>query len=48
MTIHYFHLNKTEGTLLKDWKNRAISLREIERRLNGSHTRISRKLKRNL
>ncbi|WP_292992745.1 IS30 family transposase [Nitrosomonas sp.] len=48
MVIHYFHLNKTERTLIKDWKNRGISLREIGRRLNRSHTTISRELRRNL
>jgi IS30 family transposase len=48
MAIHYLHLNKTERTLIKDWKNRGISLREIGRRLNRSHTTISRELRRNL
>ena len=48
MTTHYSHLNKTERTLIKDWKNQCISLREISRRLNRSHTTISRELRRNL
>ena len=48
MAIHYLHLNKTERILIKDWKNRGISLREIGRRLNRSHTTISRELRRNL
>ncbi len=48
MTTHYSHLNKTERTLIKDWKNQWFSLREISRRLNRSHTTISRELRRNL
>lgn len=48
MTTHYSHLNKTERTLIKDWKKQCISLREIGRRLNRSHTTISRELRRNL
>ena len=48
MAIHYSHLNKTERTRIKDWKNRGISLREIGRRLNRSHTTIGRELRRNL
>ena len=48
MATHYSHLNKTERALIKDWKNQSISLREIGRRLNRSHTTISRELRRNL
>ena len=48
MATYYSHLNKTERTLIKDWKNQCISLREIGRRLNRSHTTISRELRRNL
>lgn len=48
MTTHYSHLNRTERTLIKDWKKQNLSLREIGRRLNRSHTTISRELKRNL
>lgn len=48
MTKYYSHLNKTERTLIKDWKNQDISIREIGRRLGRSHTTISRELRRNL
>jgi len=48
MTESYSHLDKTERTLIKDWINQGISLREIGRRLNRSHTTISRELRRNL
>ena len=48
MTTHYSHLNRTERTLIKAWKKQCISLREIGRRLNRSHTTISRELRRNL
>lgn len=48
MATHYTHLNKTERTLIKDWKNQHIPLREIGRRINRSHTTISRELRRNL
>lgn len=48
MTTHYSHLDKRERTLIKDWHNQAISLREMGRRLHRSHTTISRELKRNL
>lgn len=48
MGTNYSHLNKTERTLIKDWKNQNIPLREIGRRLNRSHTTISRELRRNL
>jgi IS30 family transposase len=47
METYYSHLNKTERTLIKDWKNQGISLREIGYRLNRSHTTISRELRRN-
>ena len=48
MATYYTHLNKTERTLLKDWRNQGVSMREIGRRLNRSHTTISRELRRNL
>ncbi len=48
METYYSHLNKTERTLIKDWKNQGISLRDIGCRLNRSHTTISRELRRNL
>lgn len=37
MSTNYSHLNKTERTLIKEWKSQGISLREIGRRLNRSH-----------
>lgn len=48
MTTHYTHLDKRERTLIKDWHNQDMSRREIGRRLNRSHTTISRELRRNL
>lgn len=42
MATRYFHLNKTEKTLIKDWKNRGISLRETGHRLNRSHNQGQR------
>ncbi len=48
MTVHYTHLDKRERTLIKDWHNQDISRREIGRRLNRSHSTISRELRRNL
>jgi len=48
MAESYSHLDKTERTLIKDWINQGFSLREIGRRLNRSHTTISRELRRNL
>lgn len=48
MITHYSHLNRTERTLIKGWRKQNLSLREIGRRLNRSHTTISRELKRNL
>jgi len=48
MTAHYSHLDRRERTLIKDWHNQDISLREIGRRLRRSHTTISRELRRNL
>ncbi len=46
--MNYSHLDKRERTLIKDWHKRDVSLREIGRRLNRSHTTISRELRRNL
>ena len=44
----YSHLNKTERNLIKNWHDRGVSLREIGRRLERSHSTISRELRRNL
>ena len=44
----YKHLNYQERTLIKNWLNLGLSCREIGRRLNRSHTTISREIKRNL
>lgn len=46
--MSYSHLDRRERTLIKDWHNQNISLREIGRRLHRSHTTISRELRRNL
>ena len=46
--MSYKHLNYQERTLIKDWLNKGLSYREIGRRLNRSHTSISREYKRNL
>ena len=48
MATHYSHLDKRERTLIKCWHNQRISRREIGRRLNRSHSTISRELRRNL
>ena len=48
MGNHYSHLGKTERTLIKQWREQGLSIREIGRRLNRSHSSISRELKRNL
>jgi len=48
MGTHYTHIDKRERTLIKDWHNQGISRREIGRRLNRSHSTISRELRRNL
>ncbi|WP_317933587.1 IS30 family transposase [Halioxenophilus sp. WMMB6] len=46
--MSYKHLTYSERTLIKDWMNKGHSYREIGRRLNRSHTTISREIKRNL
>jgi IS30 family transposase len=48
MGTRYSHIDKRERTLIKDWYNQGLSLREIGRRLCRSHTSISRELRRNL
>ncbi len=48
MGVQYSHLDRTERTLIKDWYSKGISIREIGRRLNRSHSTISRELRRNL
>ena len=48
MTNRYQHLNYTERTLIKEWRKKKISMREIGRQLGRSHSTISRELKRNL
>jgi len=44
----YSHLDRRERTLIKDWHHYGVSIREIGRRLNRSHSTISRELRRNL
>lgn len=48
MPKRYRHLDLTERTLIAGWRNEALSLREIARRLQRSHASISRELRRNL
>lgn len=48
MGEQYSHLDETERRLIKQWSDNGLPLREIGRRLNRSHTTISRELKRNL
>ena len=48
MGNYYFHLDKRERTLIKQWRHEGLGLREIGRRLDRSHSSISRELKRNL
>ena len=47
MPKRYQHLNLTERTLIAGWRHEQLSLREIARRLQRSHTSISRELRRN-
>ena len=47
MTTPYKHLELSERTLIFWWLKDGLSLREIGRRLNRSHTTISRELNRN-
>jgi len=44
----YSHLDRRERTLIKQWRESGLSLREIGRRLGRNHGSISRELKRNL
>ena len=46
--MHYLHLDKTERNRIKTWSDKGLSCREIGRRLNRSHSTISRELSRNL
>lgn len=48
MGLQYSHLSRCERTLIKNWRHLGISVREIGRRLNRSHTTISREIRRNL
>lgn len=47
MAKPYAHLELRERTLIYWWLKEDLSLREIGKRLNRSHTTISRELKRN-
>lgn len=48
MGMYYLHLNQTERRYIKAWHDKGLSLREIGRRLNRSHSTISREISRNL
>ena len=48
MGRQFSHLDRRERTLIKSWHNEGISFREIGRRLNRSHSTISREMSRNL
>lgn len=48
MGSSYSHLDRRERTLIKQWREQGVAIREIGRRLNRCHSSISRELRRNL